>query len=64
MELDALFKKWKLNKKAIAERLGLTAGGFHNKLSNKNADKLTENQKEELRLMLKEMANDINSTVI
>ena len=65
---DILFKQylkiWRFNKRLISEKLNLSTGGFANKLSDKNADKLTEKQKEELRQLFKELAEDATNILI
>jgi hypothetical protein len=54
MKLTEFLKKWRFNKSLLSEQIGLSTGGFYNKLSEKNPDQLTDEQKKTLSKLLKE----------
>lgn len=54
MKFQEFLDKWRFNKTLLAQSLGLSTSGFYNKLSEKNADKITDDQKKVLEKLLKE----------
>lgn len=55
-----VIKKWKLNKRVLAERMGLTVEIFNNKLNIKHASIFTQDEKMALRNILIEMMTDLD----
>lgn len=55
-----VIKKWKLNKRVLAEKLGVTVAVFNNKLSDKHQLEFSTQEKHALRNALIEMMNDLD----
>lgn len=55
-----VIKKWKLNKRVLAERIGLTVEVFNNKLNPEHASVFSQDEKFALRNVLIEMMTDLD----
>ena len=64
LTLPSLINRWKLNKVHLASRMKMPVGTFKNKLSEtQTAYKFTDEEAEQLRMILLDMADDIRDSV-
>jgi len=59
--MEEVIKKWKLNKRVIADKMGMTVVVFNNKLSKTHNSNFTTQEKYALRNVLLELMKDIDS---
>lgn len=58
-----LIEKWKLNKGLIAKKMNMPLGTFCNKLSPKHTSTFSEAEMVQLKLVLKELRDDITNEI-
>lgn len=61
--MHKLIDKWKLNKGLIAKKMNMPLGTFCNKLSPKHASDFSEAETVQLKLVLKELRDDISNDI-
>jgi hypothetical protein len=60
--LQTLIKSWKLNKELLSSRMKMPVGTFKHKFNETNGKyRFTENEKEQLLIILRELATDIET---
>lgn len=58
-----LIEKWKLNKGLLAKKMNMPLGTFCNKLSPKHTSDFSEAEMVQLKLVLKELRDDITNNI-
>lgn len=61
--MHKLIEKWKLNKGLIAKKMNMPLGTFCNKLSSKHTSDFSEAETIQLKLVLKELRDDISNNI-
>ncbi len=61
--MDKLINKWKLNKGLLAEKMNMPLGTFCNKLSPKHTSSFSDAELIQLKLVLKDMNEDIAEAI-
>jgi len=61
--METIIKKWKINKSLLASKMGMTNTTFNKKLDSSNTNSFSESEMVELKMLLKEMCDDLGSVV-
>ncbi len=61
--MHKLIEKWKINKGLIAKKMNMPLGTFCNKLSEKHTTTFSDEEIIQLKLVLKEMRDDISNDI-
>lgn len=61
--MEKLINKWKLNKGLLAKKMNMPLGTFCNKLSSKHQTKFSDAELIQLKMILKELQDDISAEV-
>lgn len=61
--MNKLIEKWKLNKGLLAKKMSMPTGTFCNKLSPKHTTEFSYEETIRLKLILKELVDDISNEV-
>ena len=59
--MEEIINKWKINKGLLASKMGMPLGTFCNKLSSKHETKFSDKEIIQLKMVLRDMRNDIDS---
>lgn len=63
IDMQKLIEKWKLNKGLLAKKMNMPLGTFCNKLSPKHTSTFSESEMIQLKLVLKEMRDEISDEI-
>lgn len=61
--MEEIIKKWKINKSLLASKMGMTNTTFNKKLDSGNTNSFNESEMVQLKMLLKDMCDDLESVV-